>query len=422
MKKILVIDDEKHIRETLGELLQFYGFDSSMASDGVEAIELMSKNKPDIVLSDVMMPTLNGFDMVKLMRTNPDLASIPVIFLTAKGGKDDLRTGMGLGADDFITKPFQIDDVLNSINTRLEKIDLLRKENLEQQVKKRTKKLELEKQQVDERNQEMTESMSYARFIQNSVLHDNDTFYSHFSKCFLINMPKDILGGDFFWVKKINDDVFLASVDCTGHGVPGALMSIVGHICFDKAILERNHRNPTDIVKDIESTLSHFLSKHDERLVDDGMDIGLCKINMKTQTLTFCGASQPLLYATHKDNPILTKPEFETALKIIEGDTCLVNIKGANSLGSVIGKSIKLVSHTIELSKGDRIYMFSDGFKDQLGETEDRRFSSSRFRKLLATVQSKKLGEQKSLITDSLNDWKGALEQTDDIMIVGVEF
>ncbi len=220
---------------------------------------------------------------------------------------------------------------------------------------------------------------------------------------FIFYSPKDIVSGDFYWVSRMDNKVLVSAVDCTGHGVPGAFMSIVGNNHLNYAINVLKSTRPADILDIVNEGVTNSLRQQSENtVVHDGMDIALCSIDFENKKLEYAGAYNPLY--------IIRNGEFI----IIKADKFPV--------GGFLDQKLNIfTNHEIDLFKGDFIYIFSDGFADQFGGPRNKKYMYKPFRKLLLDIQDKSVDEQKIIINNELIKWKGNNEQIDDILVIGIK-
>jgi serine phosphatase RsbU (regulator of sigma subunit) len=250
------------------------------------------------------------------------------------------------------------------------------------------------------RDKNLTDSLIYAQRIQEAMLPSEKFFRNHFPDSFIFFKPKDIVSGDFYWIGEKHEKVFIIAADCTGHGVPGALMSMIGLEIIDKTINDDNIVTPSDILsilnKGLEKTFSR--EKNIGTIIRDGMDIGLCVIDKKEKKLTYAGAFFPLYLIRNKS---------------------IIEIKGDKLIIGMNPEGFKYVDHEIELIDGDIMYMFSDGYVDQFGGSENKKFMYRRFRHLLLMIHLFPVDDQKSILEENIRSWIGKDEQLDDIMVMG---
>lgn len=256
-------------------------------------------------------------------------------------------------------------------------------------------------EELEEKNKEITSSIQYAKRIQKAILPPNKIVKQYFQNSFIIYIPKDIVAGDFYWMEQKNDTILFAAADCTGHGVPGAMVSVVCNNGLNRSVREYGLTDPGKILDKTRDIVIQEFEKSEED-VKDGMDIALCSLTNKNNNweLKYAGANNPLW--------IIRKSE-------------LIEIKATKQPIGKFENPSPYKTHTIELFKDDIIYIFSDGFVDQFGGPRGKKFKANAFRELLCKVFDKSLPEQKEIIENQFFTWKGDLEQIDDICIIGVK-
>jgi serine phosphatase RsbU (regulator of sigma subunit)/Tfp pilus assembly protein PilF len=258
--------------------------------------------------------------------------------------------------------------------------------------------LEFAHSELEEKNQEITDSIIYAKRIQSAILPPTSELNKHLKNGFVLFKPKDIVAGDFYWMEVKEDIVFYAAADCTGHGVPGAMVSIVCHGALNRAIREFELTEPASILNKVrELVIETFNSGRGD--IKDGMDIALCALNYKTKNLNYSGANNSLY---------------------IINDGEIREIKADKQPIGRYATSEPFTNHEISLKEGDAIYVFTDGFVDQFGGPKGKKFMFKPFRELLLSVQNQSMEKQKTLIDEAFNNWKGNNEQVDDVCVIGV--
>jgi len=280
---------------------------------------------------------------------------------------------------------------------------------LEEQVKERTKEVELQKEELKEKNDDILASIQYAERIQKAVLPSLKKFKTLLPDSFVLFKPRDIVSGDFFWIEEItpingNELVVYAAGDCTGHGVPGAFVHIVGQSFLKLGKYAENVNSPSEALDYLNQGIwETFHSEYKEETIRDGMDIALCAIDRNNNKLIFSGAKNPVY--------------------IIRGEE-LIEIKGDKKpIGSFNEQDdIPFTNTEFDLSKGDTIYTFSDGFPDQFGGPKGKKFMYGKFKKLLISLQAKTMKEQKEILERTFVEWRGDIEQVDDVLVIGVRY
>lgn len=253
---------------------------------------------------------------------------------------------------------------------------------------------------IQEKNDDITSSIEYASKIQEALLPTRENA-DLFRDSFFILRPKDIVSGDFLWYTKVEDSVIFAAADCTGHGVPGAFMSMIGNSFLQQIITESKIYQPALILDELRARVIDALNqKNGVDARKDGMDMALCNLNLKTGELQFSGANNPLYY-------------------VKEGQ--MIEIKGDKQpVGYMPERDEPFTNHTIQLSKGDALYVFSDGYADQFGGPKGKKFKYRQMRDLLFNNYQLEMSQQKQIMLKAFDDWKGDLEQIDDVCMIGV--
>lgn len=261
---------------------------------------------------------------------------------------------------------------------------------------------------IEEQNKEITDSIHYAKRIQSAVLPPIEHVSKHLPEHFILFKPKDIVSGDFYWATEKNGKLIFTAADCTGHGVPGAFMSMLG-VSFLNQIVGNNFNKEKsisaseilDLLKQEVIKSLHQTGKEGE--AKDGMDIALCVYDLKTKELQFAGANNPL-YLISKDTGDIEQ---------IKGDKMPIGIYQAKP-------EAKFTNHVFNLNLGDSIYIFSDGYADQFGGPKGKKLKYKKFREILIENKDKGLDEQRDILNSSIEEWKGACEQVDDILVIGM--
>ena len=249
---------------------------------------------------------------------------------------------------------------------------------------------------LEEKNQEITDSITYAKRIQSAILPPDKLVKENLKESFILYKPKDIVAGDFYWLEQKNNKVLFAAADCTGHGVPGAMVSVVCNNALNRSVREHKLTDPGEILNKTREIVIAEFEKSDEE-VKDGMDIAIC--SLEGNKLLYAGANNPLW--------IIRKGE-------------LIETKANKQPIGQFDHPEPYTTHSFELQKGDSIYIFSDGYVDQFGGEKGKKFKAKAFRELLLTIQNQPMEEQKTIIDNSFEAWRGGLEQIDDVCVIGV--
>lgn len=303
---------------------------------------------------------------------------------------------------------------------------------LEQKVTERTAELNRQKETLAEINKDLTDSINYAQRIQGAILPGEEFVANLLPYSFVLYLPKDIISGDFYWMGQHHDHVLFCAADCTGHGVPGALMSMIGNSLFNEVASDHDVTKPGQILDDVREGVIHAMGQAGgQNARKDGMDAGLCSLNKATGALYFAGANNPMYIVRLSDVPLTTPDGSPVEARVQEEESgTLYEIKGHKQpLGSHSEPLQPYPSHEVQLHKGDRVYLLSDGYADQFGGKSDgvrkaggKKFMYRPLKRLLINSATLPLPDQHKLLHDTHMQWKGDLEQIDDICILGVEY
>ncbi len=278
---------------------------------------------------------------------------------------------------------------------------LIQKEEIEE----KTVELTAVNVELEEKNTQIIDSINYARRIQDSILIPEDQIKQHLPETFIYYQPKDIVSGDFYWFSEVNGKFILAAIDCTGHGVPGAFMSMIGNTLLNEIVNEKNITKPDEILAHLHEGVMVSLQQNTGRFeAEDGMDMSLCTIDPKLKRFQFAGAKNHLY--------------------VIQGERLKVLKANHHSIGGRPLRDdieVSFTSYDFMYDDNTSIYMMSDGYMDQFGGLQDTKFNSKRFKQMLLDNCKLPMAEQKDIIKKQLNDWKGDKAQIDDILVLGVK-
>lgn len=293
------------------------------------------------------------------------------------------------------------------------------KETLQKQVKEKTAEIQEQKDELEEKNKEITDSITYARRIQTAILPSDEMLTEALGDHFEIYKPKDVVSGDFYWCYINGNNAVFAVADCTGHGVPGSLMSMIGNSILNEVVQDKKALEADLILNELRSTLISTLQKSSGTTTRDGMDIALCVWNKQNNTLQYAGANNSLYWLSEN---VASDGSIKESEKIkLYNKHLLEIIADKQPIGYQEGKmDVPFTKHIIQLRKGDSIFITSDGYTDQFGGEKNKKFTSKRFRDLLDTFISKPTSEQKLILEKTIEDWKRFETQTDDICLIGV--
>ena len=395
--KVLIIDDEPKNIQVLANTLSEEGYQIEFTTNGLEAVNWATEDKFDLILLDIMMPELDGYQVCELIKQNKKSAGIPIIFLTARTDQESIVNGFKAGAVDYITKPFKKDELLARVNTHI--------------------KLQKSTRKINKLYDETLESLRYAKNIQKTILPSPKILNSILPNNFIFYNQRDIVGGDFFWIKELENKIYLAVGDSTGHGVPGAMMSVLGVSILNNIFfrIKKNEKASKIVEYFYEQLVSYSLS--DVSNNNDSIELGLYIIDIKTKQVQFSAnnfqtiivSDKPKINSqilkTEKIKYIIEKSEEKTVeyLKVLSG---LMNNEGKAN-----------IEFTIDTN--DKIYLFSDGITDQFGGEKNKKINRKGILNIIKRYSNISILHQEHKIIKEFIDWKGENEQVDDLILLG---
>ena len=262
------------------------------------------------------------------------------------------------------------------------------------------KMIELE---IQNKNKKITESINYAKRIQTAILPNSRVISRALPDSFILYKPRDVVSGDFPWFVQIKEEIFIAAVDCTGHGVPGALLSLIGYFLLNDIVRSRKITEPGKILDLLAEGVTTTLRQDEDSTTKDGMDIALCKINMATREVEYAGAHRPLYIMK------------SGAMEEVKGNKFPIG-------GGIFKNQTNFTNTYVKLNEGDSIYFSSDGFPDQFGGPEGRKFGPKRVRDIIERVHTSSMNEAVTIFDQEWEGWRGDHKQTDDVLLIGIKF
>ncbi len=368
--------------------------------------------KPLRSLRSILLSLGQGkFPKTKITVRNDEIGDMSAAMITLVDGLQkttDFAKEVGQSNFNSPYQPLSDEDVLGHELLKM-RDELAETERiLEQKVKERTEEVVKQRDELDRQKlkledlyKDVTDSIRYAKRLQYSILPPQDVIQDICPESFVLFKPKDIVSGDFYWFDKVEGKSFCAAVDCTGHGVPGAFMSLVGANGLNAAVGEHHNLNPGAILTELNKFVSDSLNKgSEENDIRDGMDLAFIAIDYEKMELEYSGANNPLYLIRDNEFTIIKADKF--------------------AIGSFDPGSKEYSNHNVKLQKGDMIYLFSDGYADQFGGEKGKKFLYKNFREQLMSIHNKPMGEQESYLTETIEKWQGPYEQVDDILVIGV--
>lgn len=405
MPQILYVDDEEDNLIVFNSAFR-RNYEIHLAKSGQEGLEIMKNYPIQLIITDQRMPEMTGIQFLE--KIIPDYPDCIRMILTGFSDIEAIIQAINTGrVYRYITKPWSKEELKINIDKGLETyqlreqnrklIDDLKEANLtlEQKVIDRTRKIEAQ-------NKEITDSIQYASKIQAALLPPEVIFETIFADHFILNKPRDIVSGDYYWMAKKEKVVILAVADCTGHGVPAAFMSILGISLLNEIVNKSEILKANEMLNQLRIQLTKVLHrswKHKE--TREGMEVALCIFDFGNGKLQYSGASRPLYLIRNND------------LYELRGDT--------EPIGIYFENKESFTFQELQTEKNDVIYLSSDGYVDQIGGDERKTFRSKNFKDLLIKIHTKPLKEQMIILDRTIEKWRGGIDQVDDITILGVK-
>ncbi|MBI5220008.1 MAG: SpoIIE family protein phosphatase [Bacteroidia bacterium] len=480
---ILCVDDEKIIINSLtSELRNFFGehYIVESAESGTDAITLfkdlvLENNEIPLIITDYLMPEMKGDELLK--QVHAISPSTLKILLTGQATLEGVTNAINwANLYRYIGKPWEKDDLRLTVSEAIksyfkdrkleEQNEELRKFNqtLEQKVKDRTAQLQQaneeitaqrdivteQKQHIEHIYAELTDSIRYAERIQNAVLpHEQYIKERIKGEFFILFKPRDIVSGDFYFVEKRKNWLFVTVADCTGHGVPGAFMSMLGISFLNEIIAKEEIQSANQVLDELRRYVIHSLQQRGvEGEQQDGMDMAFLVLNTETLELQYAGANNPLYIIRKQQDTVAAgseTPELPTCLPAgkatnyqLPTANCqlpttnyqlpttaanrqLLELKADKMPVGIYQEMHPFKNHNIKVNKGDRLYIFSDGFEDQFGGEKRKKFLSKRFKESLLQIAHLHMPEQREKLNNIFENWKGKTEQIDDVTVLGIK-
>lgn len=380
--EILLLEDSQSDADLMIRFLkkENLDFNHSRVWRKNDFIKALKDNIPDLIIADQSMPQFTGIEAFRIAKN--EKKNIPFILVTGSVSEKILTEFAKEGVDDYLLKgnllrlPSAIENVVGK------------------------KKIEALHKGIQIAHKQIKDSINYAKIIQDAMQPDLSKLRDIFPSSFVLNCPKDILSGDFYWLQKRDDLFFIALADCTGHGVHGALLAMMGHNLLNEAVNSKKNILPAEVLDRLNKNVRRNF-KNGAGSFHNGMDVALCAIDHKNKTMMYAGANRPLL--------------------IIRGNELMEIKPDKISIGGEEDTGRKFANQTVSIKTGDRIFIFSDGYADQFHFQTGKKIMNKRLKELLLTYSGSTMDEQKVIITNFFKDWKGITEQVDDMLLIGIQ-
>ena len=395
---ILIVDDLEDNLFSLNAVLKFEGYIIHQANSGALAIEMALKLPYDCIVLDVQMPEMDGFEVATILSQNDVTKNIPIIFLSALGSdKEKVLQGMDSGAIDFLAKP--VDPPLIKAKLKL----CIKLSSKYKDSKRVISAIKEEHSSLQEVNSDFSASLRYAQNIQQAILPTAEVINALFNDNFVIFRPKESIGGDFYYVKEVGNEIIFICGDCTGHGVPGAMMSMISSNIIHNIIDTKKIIVPNLILNAmVREFRKAFRNEFSNITIQDGLEVAICTYYKKEKKLQYAGAGRPIIIAN------------QDGIKTIKSSSY--------GISGNVSENYDFELNEFDIEEGHQIYLYSDGIVDQFGGPKNKKFMTKRFVQLLSSCSNIPMADQKEIIDNAILDWKSGYEQIDDILVMGLKF
>ncbi len=435
--KIVIVEEEAVLALELKNMLILANYEVvGVFSSGEETLEKIDGLNPDVMLVDVQLTgKLSGIETVSLLKGNLDLGVIylastinesvkeeakkthPMAFLTKPVEQGELFYNVELAINNF--KKFKVEreklqkrykrsqmqiEELNDTTKHLATATL-RERDLKKELQKTLDELGQSKKIIEKQNKSILDSINYAKRIQKAIIPKLEDIRKDLPITDWLYKSKDVVSGDFPYYFKKGDWIYYAAVDCTGHGVPGAMMSLIGHLILNDILSKNVIYSPSEVLNKLHAGVVRTLKQDDpENKAADGMDVGICCYNTKTKKLEYSGAHRPLY--------------------LVRSGEEIIQYKGGKYPvgGNQYGGKNEYPNHKIDLLPNDVVYFFSDGYPDQFGGKENLKFGPKQIRRLLEQNSDKTVSDNINIFEENFNNWMGDCKQIDDVLLIGIKF
>ena len=430
--KVIILEDEQIIALHLEELLKEEGYDVIASYDnGEELLANIGNEKADVLFADIMLAgQLNGIETVTQYKEKKDICTV---YLTSNSNEEIVQRAKNTNPAAFLVKPFnttQLRTTLNvSLHTFLENKKVKQKMSKENEMnqmqigelmetqqhlitatwRERELKEELQKTKeiIEEQNKKIMDSINYAKRIQKAIIPPDELLKEMLGDYLMFYKPKDLVSGDFPWFYEREDYVYIAAVDCTGHGVPGAMMSLIGNLLLNDIVNNTSvQKTPGIILNELHKAVVQTLKQDAPgNKAADGMDVGICRIKKDKSEVIYAGAHRPLY-------------------KLVEGQEEVAQYKGSKFPigGMQYNGSNHFDDVDVEIKKGEKIFFFSDGLPDQMGGPDKLKLGPKKIRNLIENNREKSMPEIGAIFEKTFIEWMGQEKQMDDVLLIGVAF
>lgn len=398
-EKVLIVDDNEDNLRVLSNFLKENGYIFALAMNGASALEILKRDHFDLILLDIMMPNMDGYETCTQIKKLEAHKDTPVIFISALNDTESIVNGFEVGGVDYITKPFNKQEVLVRIKNHLRLISARKEiERVNSELNHNITALTEVHEALDKKNRDIHSSINYASNIISAVLPDKTRLRELLKDAFTLFRPKDVVGGDFYWMKQVGDSVYVCLGDCTGHGVPGAFLSLLAITSLNDLVIDLDDLSPANMVKELGVKFKKsFESVSLEKQYYD-LDLGICEISLTNKTLRYSGVQFPLFLCRNNEIELIRSNKY--------------------SLSHNTKKGLPVISNEIQLETDDVLYLSSDGFPDQPGGEKHAKIGRKRLKELMLQYHNDEPDAQEEAFLKFFDNWKGDKKQIDDISML----
>jgi len=406
---LLIISSQKNDISMLTHIIKsnFSDISCTSSSSVNDIFNNIEESSIDILLLDIDFPKLTFNKGLQLISEILSFKRIPIIVISKNGNHTKI---FDAGAINFIHNPFTEITLVSNITTASKLINNYKEiEYQETEIEEKNKRIQFQienelKQRkiIIQKNKEIMADIRYASRIQQAILPNLDFISDNINEYFILHQPKNHVSGDFYWVTKKGNEKIIAVGDCTGHGVSGGLMHMLGAVYLNQIVSKDTYTSASEILEQLRKLIIGSLKQTGESgETQDGLDIALCIIDCETRSLQFAGANNPLYIIRNNE---------------------LIEIKGDRMpVGIYLEFSKAFTNHLIELKENDQLYMFSDGYADQFGGPKGKKFRYKQFKELILENSHESMAIQKEILNNVHDKWRGSLDQIDDILVFGLK-
>lgn len=408
-KNLLIISPESEENSSIQKSIKdfFLNVNIIIANNLNDIFNYIDAKSIDLIIFDVDFPNLFIENKLGILKQIISYKRLPIIVIS---NESEYKRFFDAGAINFIPKPFSEISIISNITTAVQLINNYKAiEKQENEIEEKNKRIQFQieneiKQRdiIIKKNKEIMADIRYASRIQQALLPKIEFINENIDEYFILHQPKSHVSGDFYWVHTQGNIKIIAVGDCTGHGISGALMHMLGAVYLNEIVTRNNYKSASDILEQLRDYIMKSLNQTGKSgETQDGLDIALCLINCKTKELQFTGANNPVYIIRNNE---------------------LIEIKGDRMpVGIHINFNKPFTNNLFKLKSSDQLYLFSDGYADQFGGPNGKKFRYKQFKELLINNSHEPMNIQKEILNNIHDKWRGSLDQIDDILVFGIK-